>query len=110
MSASKSLWACSLDCASRLSRVCSSLLRRDWTDAVIKKRGYTSKDVGYFLTIEIKWAPLALVLLKNIVSDVLPKLLDLEDGKGHAHGYPTLTISSFNLYYTPVFKVSVDYN
>ena len=38
------------------------------------KRKYSSKDVGELLRIRIKWAPYAVLLLQNIITDVLPRL------------------------------------
>ena len=41
------------------------------------KRKYSAKDVGAILRIEIKWAPLAAVLMQTMITDVLPRYIPM---------------------------------
>ena len=177
-----------------------------WNNFLSVKRKYSTKDVGELLRIRIKWAPYAVLLLQNIITDVLPRfdlstsfyylkyiqfwnnccifsfslflslflptslcvcvyvslslsltlslssylsvclslcmcvcvclslslslylslslslslsplplclslslrLLEMDDKKGHADGYPTLSLATFGLYYKPLFTALYD--
>ena len=104
---SVSLSVCQRDCAVRLSSLANTLLQREWTDTLNKRR-YTARDVGLFVRMYISHADSHSSVLQTLQSDIVPRLLEADDDAQHANGYPTLTTATFGLFYNPVYRAVVD--
>ena len=104
-------------CSRKLGELCETLLRRSWKDEITKRR-YTLKDVGQFVRLSVTRSPQPLQRCHSLIDSALLALCrQIEDDmEGRANkseeeknqivctDYPTLSLSSFVLFFSPIFS------
>lgn len=91
-------------CRGHMNTLCDRMLRRSWTDSVLKRR-YKGSDIGFLVEMDLKWALSAQVRVDLYANELFPQVLGEEDTNAPLVGFETLTPSSFTLFYNPLFQV-----
>ena len=90
-----------------LTETCDALLRRKWED-LLSKAKYTMADIGFLVGSSIRWASSPLDQMRVLTEEAIPELLDELEQHAKFEGgtvtYPTLKLSTFNLFYVPMFQ------
>ncbi len=78
----------------------------------MNKRRHGIHDVGFFVTCSIRWSPDPIGRIKSLIETAIKEFMEeLTDQPRKDNGieaYPTLKYSTFNLFYSPMFKYLVE--
>jgi hypothetical protein len=89
--------------SSEMSSLCDDMLRREWKDS-INKRKYSQRDVSVLVRLSILRAAQPITRIEVLVDNVLPELRETDDCQGPVPGYPTLSASTFVLYFATILQ------
>jgi hypothetical protein len=94
------------------SDTCDALLKKNWIDTLNKTK-YSQSDISVLVYESIKRHPLPLDRIRSLIGNAIEEFLSsLEEGdfakkdvsNFSTETYPTLSLQSFNLYYSPMFS------